>query len=293
MDSKITGIQLDSRLVNTGDLFIACFGRNHDARNFIDQAIRKGCGAVLAEFTSGMDKLEMRANVPIVGIENLSRKVSEIANRFYNYPSSQLKVIGITGTNGKTSCSKFLATALQKLGYRCGMMGTLGCGVPDALERTLLTTPDAVFSQRQLAQMVSKNCEHVAMEVSSVGLDQKRVEAIRFDTAVFTNLTRDHLDYHKTMSEYAESKRKLFQWPGLKSAVLNLDDEFSLSLINSIRKEVEIFTYSVSNRNASVYSESLTFSKSGYSALVNTPLDVKNYQENCWVVLTLVMCWLL
>ena len=116
MDRKITGIQLDSRLVDADDLFIACFGRNHDARNFIDQAIRKGCGAVLAEFTSGMDKLEMRANVPIVGIENLSRKVSEIANRFYNYPSSQLKVIGITGTNGKTSCSKFLATALQELG---------------------------------------------------------------------------------------------------------------------------------------------------------------------------------
>ena len=271
MDSKITGIQLDSRLVNTGDLFIACFGRNHDARNFIDQAIRKGCGAVLAEFTSGMKRLEVRANVPIVGVENLSKIVSEIANRFYHHPSSQLKVIGITGTNGKTSCSKFIATALQKLGYRCGMMGTLGCGVPDALEKTLLTTPDAVFAQRQLAQMVSKNCEHVAMEVSSVGLDQKRVEAIRFDTAVFTNLTRDHLDYHRTMSEYAESKRKLFQWPGLKSAVLNLDDEFCLSLINSIRKEVEIFTYSVSNKSASVYSEGLTLSKSGYSALVNTP----------------------
>ncbi|MBN76982.1 MAG: UDP-N-acetylmuramoyl-L-alanyl-D-glutamate--2,6-diaminopimelate ligase [Verrucomicrobiaceae bacterium] len=275
MDSKITGIQLDSRLVNTGDLFIACFGRSHDARNFIDQAIRKGCGAVLAEFTSGMNRLEVRANVPIIGVENLSKKVSEIASRFYHHPSSQLKVIGITGTNGKTSCSKFIATALQKLGYRCGMMGTLGCGVPDALEKTLLTTPDAVLAQRQLAQMVSKNCEHVAMEVSSVGLDQKRVEAIRFDTAVFTNLTRDHLDYHKTMSEYAESKRKLFQWPGLKSAVLNLDDEFSLSLINSIRKEVEIFTYSVSNRNASVYSESLTFSKSWYSALVNTPFGCK------------------
>ena len=275
MDSKITGIQLDSRLVNTGDLFIACFGRSHDARNFIDQAIRKGCGAVLAEFTSGMNRLEVRANVPIIGVENLSKKVSEIASRFYHHPSSQLKVIGITGTNGKTSCSKFIATALQKLGYRCGMMGTLGCGVPDALEKTLLTTPDAVLAQRQLAQMVSKNCEHVAMEVSSVGLDQKRVEAIRFDTAVFTNLTRDHLDYHKTMSEYAESKRKLFQWPGLKSAVLNLDDEFSLSLINSIRKEVEIFTYSVSNRNASVYSESLTLSKSGYSALVNTPFGCK------------------
>ncbi len=275
MDSKITGIQLDSRLVNTGDLFIACFGRSHDARNFIDQAIRKGCGAVLAEFTSGMNRLEVRANVPIIGVENLSKKVSEIASRFYHHPSSQLKVIGITGTNGKTSCSKFIATALQKLGYRCGMMGTLGCGVPGALEQTLLTTPDPVFAQQQLAQMVSKNCEHVAMEVSSVGLDQKRVEAIRFDTAVFTNLTRDHLDYHKTMSEYAESKRKLFQWPGLKSAVLNLDDEFSLSLINSIRKEVEVFTYSVSNRNASVYSESLTLSKSGYSALVNTPFGCK------------------
>ena len=106
-------------------------------------------------------------------------------------------------------------------------------------------------------------------------LIKKRVEAIRFDTAVFTNLTRDHLDYHKTMSEYAESKRKLFQWPDLKSAVLNLDDEFSLSLIKSIKKEVKIFTYSVSNKSASVFSEGLTFSNTGYSALINTPFGCK------------------
>jgi len=275
MDVGITGIQLDSRLVNTGDLFIACSGLKYDARNFIDEAISKGCSGVLAEYSTGMNKLEVRKNIPILGVENLPKKVSGIANRFYRYPSSKLKVIGITGTNGKTSCSKFIAAALLKLGYRCGMMGTLGCGLPDVLEKTFLTTPDAVFCQRQLAKMVNKNCGYVAMEVSSVGIDQKRVEAIRFDTAVFTNLTRDHLDYHKTMSEYAESKRKLFQWPGLKSAVLNLDDEFSSSLINSIRKEVEIFTYSVSNRRASVFSEGLAFSNTGYSALINTPFGCK------------------
>ena len=275
MDRRITGIQLDSRLVNPGDLFIACSGLKYDARTFIDKAISRGCSGVLAEYSTGMNTLEVRKNVPIIGVENLSKKVSEIANCFYNYPSSQLKVIGITGTNGKTSCSKFIASALQKLGYRCGMMGTLGCGLPEALEKTLLTTPDAVFSQRQLATMVNKNCEYVAMEVSSVGIDQKRVEAIRFDTAVFTNLTRDHLDYHKTMSEYAESKRKLFQWPDLKSAVLNLDDEFSLSIINSIRKDVKVFTYSVSNKSASVFSEGLTFSNTGYSAQINTPFGCK------------------
>ena len=272
IDRPITGVQLDSRLVKNGDLFIACFGRNHDARNYIDEAIRSGCAAVIAEFTIGMQKVDMRGSIPVIGIENLSSRVSEIANRFYQQPSSKLKVIGITGTNGKTSCSQFIADSLQSLGYKCGVIGTLGCGLPGSLEPTALTTPDAVFSQKQLALMVNERVEYVSMEVSSVGLDQKRVEAIEFDTAVFTNLTRDHLDYHKTMEEYAESKRKLFRWPTLKSAILNLDDELALSLINCVPKEVEIITYSISNHHASVFSEGLTFSGSGYSAIINTPI---------------------
>ena len=271
IDRPITGIQLDSRLVKNGDLFIACFGRNHDARNYVDQAIRSGCAAVVAEFTAGTQELKMIGSIPVIGTHNLSSKVSEIANRFYQYPSAELKIIGITGTNGKTSCSQFIADTLQGLGYKCGMMGTLGSGQPGSLEPSELTTPDPVFSQKQLARMVNERSDYVAMEVSSVGLDQKRVEAIDFDTAVFTNLTRDHLDYHKTMEEYAKSKKKLFKWPTLKAAILNLDDEFSLSLINSVSKEVEIVTYSLSNHHASVFSEGLTFSGSGYSMIVNTP----------------------
>ena len=280
INRPITGVQLDSRLVKNGDLFIACFGRNHDARNYIDQAIKSGCAAVVAEFTAGMQQLEMRGGIPVIGAENLSSKVSEIANRFYQYPSSKLKIVGITGTNGKTSCSQFIADVLQSLGYKCGMIGTLGCGLPNSLEPTALTTPDAVFSQKQIARMANKGFEYVSMEVSSVGLDQKRVEAIDFDTAVFTNLTRDHLDYHKSMKEYAESKRKLFKWPTLKSAILNLDDEFALSLINSIPNGVEIITYSISNPHASVFSENLTFSSSGYSAVINTPMGTMEVSGN-------------
>ena len=280
INRPITGVQLDSRLVRNGDLFVACSGRNHDARNYIDQAIRSGCAAVVAEFTAGMQKLEMRGGIPVIGAENLSSKVSEIANRFYQYPSSKLKIVGITGTNGKTSCSQFIADVLQSLGFKCGMIGTLGYGLPGSLEPTSLTTPDAVFSQKQIARMANKGFEYVSMEVSSVGLDQKRVEAIDFDTAVFTNLTRDHLDYHKTMEEYAESKRKLFKWPTLKSAILNLDDEFALSLIKSIPNGVEIITYSISNPHASVFSEGLTFSGSGYSAVINTPMGTMEVSGN-------------
>ena len=275
MDKLITGIQIDSRFVRKSDLFIACFGRNHDARNYIDLAIESGCAAVLAEFTVGMRRLDMRSNVPVIGIDNLPSKVSEIASRFFQFPSSKLGVIGITGTNGKTSCSQFIANTFQNLGYKCGMIGTLGAGLPDCLEETQLTTPDAVYSQKKLAEMASQNVEYVAMEASSVGLHQKRVEAIKFDTAIFTNLTRDHLDYHRTMSDYGESKKKLFKMSGLKSAILNLDDDFALSIINSIPKEVEILTYSIANDNAAIFSKKLTFTNSGYSADIHTPIGVK------------------
>ena len=123
----------------------------------------------------------------VIGIDNLPSKVSEIASRFFKFPSSKLGVIGITGTNGKTSCSQFIANTFQNLGYKCGMIGTLGAGLPDCLEETQLTTPDAVYSQKKLAEMASQNVEYVAMEASSVGLHQKRVEAIKFDTIPITS----------------------------------------------------------------------------------------------------------
>jgi len=267
----VTGVQLDSRLLQEGDLFIACFGKNHDARNYISEAINKGVTAVLAESDGEWQGVRSIDEVVVVSVDNLSAKISAIAGRFYGNPSETLSVFGITGTNGKTSCSQFIAQALNMLGYQCGIMGTLGYGVTGNLKETQLTTPDAVFTQMALAEMVRDHVDPVVMEVSSVGLHQKRVQAIKFDTAIFTNLTRDHLDYHGSMEAYGENKKKLFAMPNLKTAVINLDDPYALAIINSISTEVEVLTYSLSNSIASVYAEKLELTPSGFKAHVCTP----------------------
>jgi len=268
----VTGVQMDSRLLQEGDLFIACFGRNHDARNYIDQAIEVGCNAILAESGGKWQGIEIRHNIPIVAVDSLAAKISEIAARFYGHPSTKLSVFGITGTNGKTSCSQFIAQSLTKLGYKCGVVGTLGYGICGELRETQLTTPDAVFTQMALAEMVCTHIDPVVMEVSSVGLHQKRVRSVAFDTAIFTNLTRDHLDYHDSMEAYGENKKKLFSMPGLKTAIVNLDDPFALSIINSVSADVEVVTYSLNNKIAQVYAESIELTRSGFNAAIMTPL---------------------
>ena len=187
-------------------------------------------------------------------------------------PSSKLSVFGITGTNGKTSCSQFIAQSLNNFGFRCGVIGTLGYGVQGALKETELTTPDAVFTQMALAELAANNVDPVVMEVSSVGLHQKRVAAVQFDTAIFTNITRDHLDYHESMEEYAKNKKKLFTMPGLRHAIVNLDDPFALSIINEISSDVEISTYSVDNSIATVHASDLRLTRSGFEATLHTPL---------------------
>ena len=272
LNVKITGVQMDSRLLVKGDLFIACFGHNHDAREYIDQAIELGCVAVLAESGGGWQGIRIHRGLAIVAIDGLSAKISEIAARFYSDPSSMLSVFGITGTNGKTSCSQFIAQALTALGYKCGVMGTLGYGICGELKETQLTTPDAVFTQMALAEMVVDRIDPVVMEVSSVGLHQKRVKAVHFDTAIFTNLTRDHLDYHESMQAYAENKKKLFLVEGLRSAIVNLDDPYALAIINGIEKDVDITTYSIENSIATVFAEQLELTRHGFEAVIVTPI---------------------
>jgi UDP-N-acetylmuramoyl-L-alanyl-D-glutamate--2,6-diaminopimelate ligase len=268
----VTGIQMDSRLLRKGDLFVACLGSNHDAREYIDDAIQLGVAAVLAEAGGDWQGTRLINNVPVVAVDNLSAKLSEIAARFYAYPSEHLSVIGITGTNGKTSCSQFIAQALAVSGFSCGTMGTLGYGVYGKLKETQLTTPDPIFTQMALAEMVQDGIDPVVMEVSSVGLHQKRVAAVKFDTAIFTNLTRDHLDYHESMEEYGSNKKKLFTSEGLKRAIVNLDDPYALSVINAIAPSVEICTYSLENPLATVYTESLLLTRQGFEAKIVTPI---------------------
>ena len=268
----VTGIQLDSRMLRKGDLFLACFGRNHDAREFIGEAIKTGVTAVLAETGGQWQGTQIIDGIAVIAVDNLSAKLSEIAARFYEHPSLRLGVIGITGTNGKTSCSQFIAQALANSGFSCGTIGTLGYGVYGKLQETQLTTPDPVFTQMALAEMVQGGIDPVVMEVSSVGLHQKRVKAVKFDTAIFTNLTRDHLDYHESMEAYGNNKKKLFTSEGLSRAIINLDDPYALSVINAIAPSVEMYTYSIKNSAATVYAESLTLTRQGFEARVVTPI---------------------
>jgi UDP-N-acetylmuramoyl-L-alanyl-D-glutamate--2,6-diaminopimelate ligase len=216
-DLSIKGLVLDSRYVQPGDLFFAFKGSLWDGRAYISDAVEKGAVCVLAEKTSNNLDCYFEGVVPVVSIDGLQQKVSEIAARFYHNPGASLDTVGITGTNGKTSTSHFIAAILQHLAKPCGIMGTLGNGIYGDIKPGVLTTPDAITIQKNLAEFLSLGAKHVAMEVSSHSLDQGRVKHVPFKVGVFTNLTRDHLDYHGTMEAYGAAKTKLFDNPSFFS----------------------------------------------------------------------------
>jgi len=249
-DRAISGITLDSRSVSPGSLFIACAGDTHHGLDFVLQALEKGAVAILCEPggywpQAQIDALATEIAVPLFSMEGLSQQVSQIAARFYDEPSRDMKMIGVTGTNGKTSCSQFLAEALQS-SMPCGIIGTLGSGFPGKLQTGSHTTPEPVELQSTLADLREQGAQAVAMEVSSHALDQGRAAAVYFDCAVLTNLSRDHLDFHGDMAAYAAAKQRLFEHPGLKCAVLNLDDPFGWSLLEALPDSVQVVAYGLS-----------------------------------------------
>jgi UDP-N-acetylmuramoyl-L-alanyl-D-glutamate--2,6-diaminopimelate ligase len=247
-EREILGLTLDSRQVKPGSLFLACAGTRQHGLTYARQALEQGAAAILWEPDAGEgDRLAAAftdLSVPLLAVPALSWHVSTIAGRFYGDPSQHMCVYGITGTNGKTSISQLLAQALDDE-MPCGIMGTLGYGFPGALRSTGLTTPDAVTLQRLLAEMRQQGACAVTMEVSSHALDQGRAEAVRFDGAIFTNLSRDHFDYHGTLENYAAAKQRLFQMPGLGFAVSNLDDEEGRRLLEQLPPGVEAMAYTL------------------------------------------------
>ena len=276
---RVSGVQLDSRLVKPGDLFFACFGKNHDARDYIDVAIERGAVAVLAHAGGVWHGVSVRQGVVVVAIADLSARTGEIVSRFFDEPSAAMTMFGVTGTNGKTSCTQFIAQVLNSMQQPCGVIGTLGIGIPPELSASSYTTPDPVQVQSALADMRSSGADSVAMEVSSQGLHQHRVNGVKFDIAVFTNLTRDHLDYHGSMEEYANAKRRLFMTTSLSSAVVNIDDHFASQLLNSLAPTVKSYTYSVENPQADVYALKLERNREGFKARVHTPFGDGDIQS--------------
>jgi UDP-N-acetylmuramoyl-L-alanyl-D-glutamate--2,6-diaminopimelate ligase len=231
---RIGGLAIDSRKVKRGDLFLAYPGQRTDGRAHIAQAIAAGAGSVV--WDSGGFHWDSAWHVPNLGVADLRSHLGEIASRFFGNPSNDMWVAGVTGTNGKTSCSHWIAQSLTRLGRKAAVIGTLGSGFPGELDAAINTTPDAISLQSKLAELRTSGATNCAMEVSSHGVEQGRINGVKFDVALFTNLSRDHLDYHRTMEDYGAAKARLFHWPNLKHAVVNIDDRFGREIADSIDK---------------------------------------------------------
>ena len=275
-------VSADSRHIHAGDIFFA-YPVGHgkalrDGRDYIDAALQNGAAAVVFDpIGLGADYSE---HPQCFAIENLAEKVGKLCAQWYGEPSNQLKMIGVTGTNGKTSITQWLAKALDQPTHRTAVLGTLGAGFPGALEKTGYTTPDAPKLQTQLKELLDAGAQQVAIEVSSHALHQDRIAGTSFNCAVFTNLTQDHLDYHGSMANYAEAKAKLFSQPGIEHAVLNLDDAFGRELAMNLlaRNDLKVWAYALNSdtfkgfeqfgdRLQRIYATNIVLNHAGYDTV--------------------------
>ena len=252
---RVTGqLQTDHRKLHAGDGFIAMPGLSVDARQFVPQALHDGAGACLFDAQDGAQwNLDDPLALPYAGLKNDS---AHIAAAFYGYPSRNVQVLAVTGTNGKTSSVWWLSQALNALAPQpaCALIGTLGIGIASAGEIGLsglspsgMTTPDGVLLQSRLRSFVDQDLDYCALEASSIGIEEGRMDGTRVRLAVFTNFTQDHLDYHGTMQAYWAAKRRLFAWPGLQAAVVNIDDDQGAVLATELAAqapEIDLWTVS-------------------------------------------------
>ncbi len=236
----VRGMALDSRAVQPGDVFVALRGERSHGLDFVAQAEQRGAVAVLSDEPSAVT-----IRLPLLTVPGLASAAGRLASLAFDEPSRRLGVLGVTGTNGKTSTVQFLAQSLTALGHMVATQGTLGSGFADALESTERTTPDAAVTQRWLAGMRAAGADLVAMEVSSHALVQGRVDGVHFRAALYTNLSRDHLDYHADMEDYFAAKARLFGWPGLEVAVINLDDQWGRRLQQQLAPELHCIGYAI------------------------------------------------
>lgn len=245
LDTWVTGLATDSRSVRVGEVFLACQGLQVHGLVHVEQAVMRGAVAVVWEPVAGVELSDVAGSlsIPTLAVAGLSQKLGIIADRFYARPSGSLHVIGVTGTDGKTSVTHFIAQALSATDQRCGLLGTLGYGVCGALQTPTHTTPDAVRLQAEFAALRDSGVKQVTMEVSSHALHQHRTDGVAFDTAVLTHLSRDHLDYHGSIEAYAEAKRRLFHTSGLGCAVLNVGDDFGRQLAAELRGRLRVIAY--------------------------------------------------
>ncbi len=277
-DCVISDLCLDSRQVKPGDLFMAYCGGALDGRNYIPQAITKGATAILAE-AEGLN-IDEHDSLTIIPLKGLNQKIiSQIAARFYAYPSHDMKMIAVTGTNGKTSCSCFIAQTLSQPDEKCAVVGTLGYGFSGSLQESNLTTPDPITLQRLLYNLKQQGAQSIVMEASSHALVQGRMQDIEFDIGIFTNLTQDHLDFHGDMASYGAAKQLLFTQFNLSHAVINIDDPFGCNLIQQLPPSIKCFSYALEQAHADVTASEIQVSRDGLQANVKTPWGEGNLQS--------------
>lgn len=278
------GLSLNSKKVHEEFLFLACAGVGKASQHgvaYAGEAINSGASCIVWEPTEELIDMPLSCpaeiagailHVPLIKVADLHEKVGEIAARFYQHPSHDLQVIGITGTNGKTSTAHFIAqmmTQLQRAAGQCAVIGTLGNGLYGALQQGTHTTPDAVTVQQLMAEFREAQAETLVMEVSSHALSQGRVNGVEFDCAVLTNLSRDHLDYHGDMQAYAAEKLKLFQFASLKQIIVNQDDAFAKQIITSVQdsehNKVSLRHYSRIDSSADYFADDISHGVEGIS----------------------------
>lgn len=274
---EVSGLALDSRYVKQGDVFFALTGASTHGKTYIDAAVDAGAVAIVMEVESDADPLPVswythqNNQLPLIAIHNLRAQLAAIANSYYNNPSLSLTLTGVTGTNGKTSITSFLAQVLSEKN-KCGLIGTLGTGIYPDIVPGIHTTPDIFSLYKTLATFNEQGVNKVMMEVSSHALQQERIAGLNFTTAIFTNLSHEHLDYHQTMSQYLAAKLKLFQVDELKHAIVNIDDLSSHEVLASIAAEVNVLTYSVTKyKQANIFADRLIMEDKGISFTLHTP----------------------
>jgi UDP-N-acetylmuramyl-tripeptide synthetase len=281
LKANVTGeLRIDSRDIQAGDGFIAWPGAAVDGRQFVETALKKGASACLVENIELEAKgylAEYKNNAKqdkIASYSNLKYAIGNIAAQAYNAPAKALNIIAITGTNGKTTSAWWLAQALSAVqpktsstvpavSTKCFFVGTLGIGVPNAVESTGLTTPDPILMHKKFREYLDHGFKYCAIEASSIGIEEHRLDGTDIKVAIFTNFTQDHLDYHESMQAYWEAKLKLFQWPTLKTAVINIDDAKGKELLDTLKsKNLDIWTVAI-NHDARITANDISYSKQG------------------------------
>lgn len=263
---RLSGISLDNRSIEEGEAFVAVQGQVGHGLDYARSAVDAGAVAVIHDGLQPVPPLD----VPVVKVTDLGNKLGELASRFYAAPSEQMTIAGVTGTNGKTSVTHFLAQSWQRVYGNAGMVGTLGYGPVDKLQRGPRTTPDALRLQHVLADCLKTDIERLAMEVSSHALQQHRCQTVQFDAAVFTNLSRDHLDYHKNMADYAAAKRLLFTDYAPSFAIINHDDAYGRKWFGELNGGMQMLSFGL-EQGAELSAEVRSMDINGMTIRVSGP----------------------